>query len=780
VAVPSITDNSPQLGDIAWGPFTIQYNGVGYQIGAGSTSQRWVWWRYAINTIEAGPDLPADLTDDDLVLFGNKNGIGIRIQASTLVDGELVVDGSILARAVSAEILVANEIFSREGYFGIVQAEQLQSGSISAALGLLGSLAVGNITITPQKGIPGEPGYDPGGIVIPLTGGGVIQLPADGSMALVEAILKTRDLTVDGGLTINGLTNAINGKLLLGSGTPDPTAPTGIGSAMFNKVLGKLNVSGNDVGYSNWSRGLAKTTNGHLATIMPISSEGQKKLLVFDPTTKQVVGEAHSDPEVLNFMGVTAVGNLLYVVGWRWNATAGVNQARIHVYNTSGVFQNGRWIEYEDGNRFSQGTYYGCAIAADPDGTHVWVQRVQANGKQKFFQYTLASAAPTDWLLTDGTVPDCTFCSGAFYVGNADFGVGGGFKRFLVGGQFAGNFTQMSIDFNTGLEVLSEGFGTNYVDGLIWDGTQFVTLDQDTTGMYMSTLSPTKVDTVVYAQHEWASASGKRSKASPANSGTIPRRKWPMLTLPAPPRTGSGTDVADRVNVYLDTLATPKRLQQLVNPATATTLIAAAMAGAGPETPATVTQFVAADSSGAIESVGVDSATGLPLINVKGDGLAPRIKNLRMVRPQLRRSRDTTQTYAVETWEAHNYPIEGKNEGFTITTNATFTIVRPGEYDVYVHTTWDATAVARRLVDAIAVNGNKVARAELAAPAGNNNHSRGHTNSVRRTLSLVAGDTINAYGWQSGGSTTSALNTLGDTGTEHQTYIEITYVGETV
>lgn len=632
MAVPEITNNSPQLGDIAWTEFHIQYEGVGYLVAAGSTSQRWVWWRFnaGVPVIEAGATIPQDLTEDDLVLFGNKNGIGVRIQASTLIDGELVVDGSILARAVSAEVMVANEFFSREGYFGVVQAEQLQSGSISAALGLLGSLAVGDITLRPSKGTAGQPGYDPGGLVIPLIGGGTIQLPADGSAALIEAILKTRDLTVDGGLTINGLTNAINGKLLLGAGTPDPTAPTGIGSAMFNKADGKLNVTGSNVGYSNWSRGLAKTTNGHFATIMPINAEGRKKLLIFDPTTRNVVGTADSDPELLNFMGVTAVGNLLYVVGWRWNATAGVNQARIHVYNTSGVQQSGRWIEYEDGARFAQGTYYGCAIAADPDGTHVWVQRVQSNGRQKFFQYTLAGATPTDWLLADAGagVGDCTFCSGAFYMGNADFGAGGGFKRFVVGGQFAGSFRQMSIDFNTGLEIAGEGFGENYVDGLIWDGTKFITLDQDSSGMYMSTLSPTKVDTTVYAQHEWASASGKRSKASPSVSGLIPRRKWPMLTVPAPPRTGSGADVADRVNVYLDTLATPKRLQQLVNPPTATTLIADKMAGLGPETPATVTQFVAADSSGILESVGVDSATGQALISLIGSG-AWRLGDLR-------------------------------------------------------------------------------------------------------------------------------------------------------
>lgn len=623
MAVPAITNNSPQLGDIAWGSFTIQYNGVGYQIGAGSTSQRWVWWRYAINTIEAGPDVPTDLTDDDLVLFGNKNGIGIRVQSSTLVDGELVVDGSILARAVSAEILVANEIFSREGYFGTVQAEKIQSGSMSAALALLGSLAVGDITITPQKGTVGQPGYDPGGIVIPLTGGGIIQLPADGSSALIEAILKTKDLTVDGGLTINGLTNAINGVLLLGSGTPNPSSPTGIGVAQFTKTT-KLNSSS----YANWSRGLAKTTSGHYATVVPIGPDGTlKELRIFDPTTKNVVATVNSDDAVLDMMGVTAVGNTLYVIGQRWNATAAESQWRIHGYTTAGADAGGgttRWIEDEVGNRIKSATYYGMAIGADPDGTHVHVARIASNGRVTFRRYTTTSAAPNDWWTTPASgnpgATNCTFLSGAMYVGQADFGTGIANKRHILGGVFDATYHQAAFEPVTFQKVAADCFGTAYVDGLIYDGTQFVTLDSDSSGFWLSHLSTNKIDITVHAQHEWAAASGKRSAPSTLASRIVPKRMWPMLTIPAPPRTGSGADVADRVNVYLDTDPATKLLQQLVNPATATTLITSVLSGAGAAPNAGATEFLSADSSGVIESIGTDPGSGQRLVSVNGAG----------------------------------------------------------------------------------------------------------------------------------------------------------------
>lgn len=60
MAIPALTNNSPVAGSIAWGAFNIQYNGVGYSISAGSTSERWTWWRYngGSSVIEAGPTIP--------------------------------------------------------------------------------------------------------------------------------------------------------------------------------------------------------------------------------------------------------------------------------------------------------------------------------------------------------------------------------------------------------------------------------------------------------------------------------------------------------------------------------------------------------------------------------------------------------------------------------------------------------------------------------------------------------------------------------------------------
>lgn len=614
MATPAMTDNSPAVGSISWAEFHIQYEGVEYTVPAGSTDQRWVWWRLigGVGVVQTGPEVPQDLTDDDVVLFANKEGSAIRIQSATLIDGELIVDGTVAAKKVATDVMVANEVFSREAYLGTVAAEKIAAGDILAAVGILGSLAVGNITIAPAKGVPGEVGYDPGGIVIPQNTGGAIILPADGSPAKFVGTVVTKDLTVDGGMALNGLANYINGRFVLGSGTPDPSAPTDLGYTMFNKSLGKLNTTS----YVGWSRGLAKTTSGHYATVVPLSPDSSRKeLRIFDPVTKNITGTVHSDDAVLDMLGVTAIGNTIFVVGQRWNATASENQWRIHSYNTSGVLQNTVWLDNEAGNRLTTATYYGMAIAADPDGSNLWVARIQPNGKVAFYCYAsnLNSGTPNDNWVTDNT--DNNYLSGAFFVGTADFGGSGPASyRYVLGGRF-GTSTQQAAYIDTGAKEAANTFGFNYVDGLIWDGAKFVTLDWDSSGPYLSTLSLNKTDITVYAQHDWTNTAGtKRSMPSSVTSRLIPKRSWPTLTVPAPPKTGSGADVASRVNLYLDTDAVT-RLLTTVTTGLAATVVAAAFNGTGiaPKVTPATTDFVIADSTGAIESA-------LGNISLKGDG----------------------------------------------------------------------------------------------------------------------------------------------------------------
>lgn len=127
MAVPTITNNSPSAGYIAWGAFTIQLKGVAYSVAAASSNQRWVWWEYKNGApiINAGPDVPLTLNDDDLVLFGNKNGIGVRVQSSNFIDGELLVDGSIFAEAIAT-----NQIQTQHMGAGTINGDRISAGTI--------------------------------------------------------------------------------------------------------------------------------------------------------------------------------------------------------------------------------------------------------------------------------------------------------------------------------------------------------------------------------------------------------------------------------------------------------------------------------------------------------------------------------------------------------------------------------------------------------------------------------------------------------------------------
>ena len=149
MALPAITNNSPSAGNIAWAAFSIQYQGVSYSISAGSTPKKWVWWEYrgggANSVIMADDVLPTTLTDDDLVLFGNKNGIGIRVQATSYVDGDLLIDGSVFAEAIAANQINTNHIATigldaAVVKFGFMSGDRIAANTITTSKLTVGTL----------------------------------------------------------------------------------------------------------------------------------------------------------------------------------------------------------------------------------------------------------------------------------------------------------------------------------------------------------------------------------------------------------------------------------------------------------------------------------------------------------------------------------------------------------------------------------------------------------------------------------------------------------------
>jgi hypothetical protein len=160
VAAPTLTANTPQVGAITWSAFTIQYAGVSFPIPTGWTGNKLVWWLYnggAGGPLQAGDILPT-LGADDLLLFLNKNGTPVNAVSASIVDGSIIVTGSILADAIAANTLTGGKLIvgavsAREVAANAITATQLAANSVvadklAANSVIAGKVAADSITAT--------------------------------------------------------------------------------------------------------------------------------------------------------------------------------------------------------------------------------------------------------------------------------------------------------------------------------------------------------------------------------------------------------------------------------------------------------------------------------------------------------------------------------------------------------------------------------------------------------------------------------------------------------
>lgn len=164
MAVPAMGNNSPSAGYISWDLFHIQYEGVGYEVPAGSTADKWVWWRFnaGVPVVETGASVPADLTGDDLLLFGNSNGIALRIQSSNLISGEMIVDGSIFADAIAANQINSGHVVTAGLDAGVIKFGTMSGDRIGVNT-LAGDRIVANSIVASKLGISDLTNYLLGG-----------------------------------------------------------------------------------------------------------------------------------------------------------------------------------------------------------------------------------------------------------------------------------------------------------------------------------------------------------------------------------------------------------------------------------------------------------------------------------------------------------------------------------------------------------------------------------------------------------------------------------------
>jgi len=169
--------NTPVPGYIYWTNLHISYKGASYAVADGYTDKRFVWWDYDYPyVLQATDEFPAELTEDDLIVFLNKNGTAVVVPKSTIVDGDLIVPGSILtdhlsANCVTSEKILAGAISSNHIAANAIGAVHIAAGSIAsehiAAEGITADKITSGTLDTTKVEVIGEDG------LVQLLGNGV-------------------------------------------------------------------------------------------------------------------------------------------------------------------------------------------------------------------------------------------------------------------------------------------------------------------------------------------------------------------------------------------------------------------------------------------------------------------------------------------------------------------------------------------------------------------------------------------------------------------------------
>jgi hypothetical protein len=155
----TISDNTPSAGCIQWSGLHMQYQGTTYAIADGYTNYMYVYWLHTSPTQLVVSNTFPSLTDSDCLVFLNKNGIHLTVPTATVLDGDLLVPGSVLTNALAANCITttqlsANCVTSSQLAANSVTANELSANSVTAnaiAANAIGASAIAAGVITGSK-----------------------------------------------------------------------------------------------------------------------------------------------------------------------------------------------------------------------------------------------------------------------------------------------------------------------------------------------------------------------------------------------------------------------------------------------------------------------------------------------------------------------------------------------------------------------------------------------------------------------------------------------------
>lgn len=136
----TITDHSPTSLEIAWSGVHIGYQGQSYTVADGHTDNTYVYWLSSSPTTFQVSNTYPTLTDADILVFVNKNGVHLTVPNTTIIDGSLLVPESVVADALAANSVTSDKIMA-----GAVTANALAAGAVTANSILAGAVTASAI-----------------------------------------------------------------------------------------------------------------------------------------------------------------------------------------------------------------------------------------------------------------------------------------------------------------------------------------------------------------------------------------------------------------------------------------------------------------------------------------------------------------------------------------------------------------------------------------------------------------------------------------------------------
>jgi len=128
----SFSNDDPDPNKISWADVKVVYNGVEYEIDDDDclTTDKHIYWQLASPTVFSASDTLPALGNDDFIVAFNDDGTAIYVWNSTIINGNRITTGSIVATNMAANSITTNAIEA-----GAVLANKITSNSFAFSAG---------------------------------------------------------------------------------------------------------------------------------------------------------------------------------------------------------------------------------------------------------------------------------------------------------------------------------------------------------------------------------------------------------------------------------------------------------------------------------------------------------------------------------------------------------------------------------------------------------------------------------------------------------------------